>query len=71
MINAVINDRIISEKEKKLLEEGSKQIFPLSYSDVEAHLKDHRNAKERLEYLKSIWIKSDFKIASEKLKKYL
>tara|TARA_B100001250_G_scaffold254563_1_gene219004 strand:- start:386 stop:1561 length:1176 start_codon:yes stop_codon:yes gene_type:complete len=71
VIKAVRNNRIISKKEQKLLEEGSKKIFPLTYSDIEKKLQDKFIANKKLEYLKNIWVKSDFRISSEKLKNYL
>ena len=71
IINAVRNDLKITGDELRFLKEGSKQVFPLTFSYVNEKLNNDVTTKEKLEYLKNIWVQSDFKISKNKLIKYL
>ncbi len=71
IINAVRNDLKITDQELNFLKEGSKKIFPLTFSYINKKFNNEVVAGERLEYLKNIWVESDFKISVKKLIKYL
>ena len=71
IINAVRNDLKITGDELRFLKEGSKQVFPLTFSYVNEKLNNDVTTKEKLEYLKNIWVQSDFKISKNKFIKYL
>ncbi len=71
IINAVRNDLKITKQELNFLKEGSKKIFPLTFSYINKKLNNEVAAGEKLKYLKNIWVESDFKISEEKLIKYL
>ncbi len=71
IINAVRNEVKITSSEINLLKAGSKEIFPLKFSYINEKSKNKVEAGQRLQYLKKIWIDSDFKMTEQKLIRYL
>ena len=71
IINAVRNDLKIIDEELNFLKEGSKKVFPLTFSYINEKFNNEVTAREKLDYLKNIWVQSDFKISKNNLIKYL
>ena len=71
IINAVRNDLKIIDEELNSLKEGSKKVFPLTFSYINEKFNNEVTAREKLDYLKNIWVQSDFKISKNNLIKYL
>ena len=71
IINAVRNDLKIIDEELNSLKEGSKKVFPLTFSYINEKFNNEVTAREKLDYLKNIWVQSDFKILKDDLIKHL